>query len=416
MPVIKQSCYKALAWASLLATGTALGNQLLFAQTFSTIYSFNGGLDGSWPCGGVITDGQENLYSSTQFGGGTDNAGTVIELPAGGRERVLHSFRINEGENPCSALFHAANGDIYGTTKYGGSYGGGVLFRLRAGGFEVLHDFGAGSDGSFPVAGVIADPAGNLFGTTTQGGAGACPGGCGTVYQVNTSGNETVLYSFNGPDGAYPSAGLLRDTQGNLYGTTLAGGANNSCQSGCGTVFQLDQIGQFTLLYSFMGGQDGWYVTTGLVRDTHGNLYGTTAGGGTSNLGTIYEISNSGKESVLHSFKGGDGQAPQDLLLTPNHTLYGAAYLGGGSCPAEGQSGCGTIFKFNTVSGMTVLHRFQGLNDGIYPLGPVILDSSGFLYGATELGPKGHCYTKGYGCGTIWKLFVGAATRTSAMN
>jgi uncharacterized repeat protein (TIGR03803 family) len=411
MPVIQQFCYKALVWAALLAIGTALGTQLLSAQTFSTIYSFNGGPDGSWPCGGVITDGQGNVYSSTQLGGGGDDAGSVIELPASGRERVLHSFHYSDGQNPCSALFRAANGDIYGTTIYGGAYSGGVLFQLGAGGFAVLHDFGAGSDGAFPFAGVIADPAGNVFGTTAQGGAGACPGGCGTVYEVDTSGNETVLYSFNGPDGAYPSSALLRDTQGNLYGTTLAGGANNSCQSGCGTVFKLDQQGQLTVLYSFMGGHDGWYVTTGLVRDAHGNLYGTTAGGGTSNLGTIYEISNSGKESVLHSFKGADGQAAQDLFLAPDNTLYGAAYLGGGSCPAEGQFGCGTVFKFNKTSGMTILHRFQGLNDGIYPLGPVIIDSSGFLYGATQLGPRGHCYTKGYGCGTIWKLFVGGTDK-----
>jgi uncharacterized repeat protein (TIGR03803 family) len=272
----------------------------------------------------------------------------------------------------------------------------------------VLHNFGAGSDGAFPDAGVIADPAGNLFGTTGQGGAGACPGGCGTIYELDASGSETVLYSFNGPDGSYPSASLLRDPQGSLYGTTLAGGANNSCNLGCGTVFELDQNGALTVLYSFAGGEDGWYVTTGLVRDARGNLYGTTAGGGTSNLGTLYEISSSSKEFVLHSFKGSpDGEAPQDIVLAPDGTLYGAAYLGGGSCPAEGEFGCGTVFKFNKSSGLTILHRFQGLSDGIYPLGPVILDASGFLYGATELGPKGRCATKGYGCGTIWKFFVG---------
>ncbi len=417
MPVSQQFCHKAMAWATMLAIGAALGTQLLSAQTFSTIYNFNGGSDGSWPCGGVITGGQGNLYSSTQFGGGNDNAGTVIELSASGQERVLHRFHISEGQNPCSALFRAADGDIYGTAVYGGSYSGGVLFRLGAGGFEVLHDFGANSDGAFPSAGVIADPAGNLFGTTGQGGGGSCPGGCGTIYKVTSSGNEMVLYSFNGPDGAYPSSSLLRDTQGNLYGTTLAGGANNSCQSGCGTVFKLDQKGQLTVLHSFTGGQDGWHVATGLVRDTRGNLYGTTAGGGKFNLGTIYEISNSGNEFVLHSFRGAsDGQSPQDLFLAPDDdTLYGTAYLGGGSCPAEGQYGCGTVFKFDKGSGITILHRFQGLNDGIYPLGPVILDSNGFLYGATQYGPKGDCYTKGYGCGTIWKLLVGA-TSTSATN
>src|SRR5579863_2235686 len=403
MTIFKQFCCRAVPLATLLAIGTALTTALLSAQTFSTIYSFNGGSDGSWPCGGVITDGQGTVYASTQFGGGGNNAGTVIELPLGRWERVLHSFQISDGQNPCSALFRAANGDIYGTTEYGGSNSGGVLFRLSAGNFEVLHNFGASSDGAFPLAGVIADPIGNLYGTTAQGGAGACPGGCGTVYRVDGSGNETVLYSFHGADGAYPSAGLLRDTQGNLYGTTLAGGAHNTCQSGCGTVFKLDGSGQLTVLYSFMGGQDGWYITTGLVRDTSGNLYGTTAGGGRSSLGTIYEISNSGIESVLYSFNGdSDGQTPQDLFLAGDHTVYGAAYLGGGSCPPEGQFGCGTVFKFTKESGIIILHRFQGVNDGIYPLGPVIIDSNGFLYGATQYGPQGHCSTGGYGCGTLW--------------
>jgi len=352
-----------------------------------------------------VRDHAGNLFGTTQFGGGSDNAGTLFELQENGKEKVLHRFHINDGQNPCSALLLTANGDIYGTTIFGGYEG--VLFRYRKGKFHVIYQFGKGSDGAFPNAGVIADGHGNLFGTTGQGGTGGCPGGCGAVYKVDQSGKETVLHSFSGPDGAYPSAALIRDQEGNLYGTTNAGGANSLCQpNGCGTVFKIDKHNLFSLLYSFKGGTDGWFLTTGLVRDAKGNLYGTTAGGGTSDLGTIYEITKTGKETVLYSFQGApDGQTPQGLYLAKDGTLYGSNYLGGTSSCVQGeQSGCGAIFAFNKTSGETILYRFNGQTDGIEPLGPVIMGPGGLLYGTTQYGSYHQCATGGYGCGTIWKL------------
>ncbi len=145
-----------------------------------------------------------------------------------------------------------------------------------------------GTDGAFPSGGLVRDKAGNLYGTTPVGGA-SC---CGTVFKLDTTGKETVLYSFTGPDGELPIAGLVRDKAGNLYGTTASGGA-----SGFGTVFKLDTSGTETVLYSFTGSTDGLEPFGGLVRDKAGNLYGTTIG-----PGTVFKLDTTGTETVLHSF------------------------------------------------------------------------------------------------------------------
>ena len=157
---------------------------------------------------------------------------------------------------------------------------------------------------AIPYGGLIRDSKGNLYGTTNGGGA----SGAGVVFKVDTSGNETVLYSFTGgADGGYPLAGVIRDSAGNLYGTTNGGGA-----SGAGVVFKVDTSGNETVLYSFTGGADGgfplWVV---LARDSAGNLYGTTAGGGASGAGVVFKVDTSGNETVLYSFTGGaDGGNP----------------------------------------------------------------------------------------------------------
>jgi uncharacterized repeat protein (TIGR03803 family) len=167
----------------------------------------------------------------------------------------------------------------------------------------VLHSF-TGSDGAFPLAGLIADSAGNLYGTTVSGGTGGCSqgAGCGVVFKVSPSGTETVLYSFTGgSDGAFPEAGLIADRAGNLYGTTNRGGG-----SGGGVVFKLSSSGTETVLYSFTGGSDGRNPQAGLIADSAGNLYGTTEGGGSGN-GVVFKLSLGGTETVLHSFTGSDG-------------------------------------------------------------------------------------------------------------
>jgi len=198
----------------------------------------------------------------------------------------------------------------------------------RAQTYTVLNRF-RGADGANPAAGLIADSAGNLYGTTTHGGA----SGFGVVFKLSKT-VETGLYNFTrGADGGTPAAGLIRDAAGNLYGTTAIGGASNQ-----GVVFKLDKTHMETVLYSFTGGADGAIPVAGLIRDAAGNLYGTTAAGGTSGYGVVFKLDTTGKETVLYSFTGGaDGAAggvegsffSAGLIQDPAGNLLGTANGGG---------------------------------------------------------------------------------------
>src|SRR5207245_1511649 len=204
----------------------------------------------------------------------------------------------SDGANPYDGVVLDAAGNLYGTTKYGGypcipGVGCGTVFKLDTTGTKtVLYAFrGQPLDGNYPQARLLRDAAGNLYGTTIYGGSSRCFDlGCGTVFKVDTSGNETVLYEFTGrPGGRYPSANLIRDAAGNLYGTTVLGGASE-CNPpyGCGTVFRLDTTGGEVVLHRFTGGADGAKPFAGLVRDATGNLYGTTGYGGVRDKGTVF--------------------------------------------------------------------------------------------------------------------------------
>jgi len=190
-------------------------------------------------------------------------------------------------------------------------YSGGVLFKLdTASQYKVLHSFTGGADGGQPNA-VIRDPAGNLYGTTyaggLTGGCGASPG-CGVVFKLDPAGRAKVLYSFTGgTDGGNPGAGVIRDSAGNLYGSTSGGGDHTApCTYGCGVVFKLDPAGQETVLYSFTDGADGGFPQAGVIRDSTGNLYGTTyyggSAGGFSGGGVVYKVEPAGQETVLYTF------------------------------------------------------------------------------------------------------------------
>jgi uncharacterized repeat protein (TIGR03803 family) len=200
----------------------------------------------------------------------------------------------------------------------------------------TLHSFGQGSDGRSPVAGLIFDASGNLYGTTLGGGANEK----GTVFKLSPSGSETVLYSFTGgSDGGAPYAGLIFDSSGNLYGTTSDGGNPADCDSsGCGTVFKLTPSGSETVLHSFTGGSDGGDPYAGLIFDASGNVYGTTESGFSS--GTVFKVTPSGSETVLHKFAGGsDGGNPgAGLIADASGNLYGTTGDGGAD-------GYGTVFK-----------------------------------------------------------------------
>jgi len=188
--------------------------------------------------------------------------------------------------------------------------------------FEVLHSF-TGTDGAVPLSGVVLDPQGNIYGTTYQGG----PTGSGVVFQVDPAGSETVLYGFQaGADGVGPSADLVRDEAGNLYGT--AGGSGGV---GCGLVFEVDPAtGKETVLYAFTCGNDGENPHGGVIRDSAGNLYGTTEGGGSGGYGTVFKLDTAGNITVFHSFSGPDGSEPfGDLAQDAAGNLYGVTLFGG---------------------------------------------------------------------------------------
>jgi uncharacterized repeat protein (TIGR03803 family) len=392
----------------------------------TVLYSFKGGADGAGPAGGVVRDaagtfygttsvggparagvvftlnsaGQEtilyrfrshdgyspaavirdsagNLYGTTRFGG-TSDAGTLYEVDTAGKETVLYSFTGGtDGGNPLGGVVRDSAGNLYGTTN-GGTSGWGVVYKLDTAGKEtVLYSFTGGTDGGNPLGGVVRDSAGNLYGTTNGGGT----SGWGVVYKLDTAGKETVLYSFTGgADGGETDAGVIRDSAGNLYGTTVAGGTSYA-----GVVYKVDTAGTETVLYNFTGGSDGGPPVAGVIRDAAGNLYGTTNGGGTSGTGVVYELDTAGQETVLYSFKGGaDGAGPAGgVVRDAAGNLYGATYFGG-------TSNAGVVYKLNTTDKETVLHSFTGGKDGGGPSAGVILDAAGNLYGtATVGGSKG---------------------------
>ena len=401
--------YASLVFAILLIP--FLATSLSEAQTFTVLYSFSGAPDGGNPYGGLVMDTNGNLYGTTYDGGVTacypDGCGTVFRVDPTGKETVLYTFTGGaDGAYPTAGVLRV-NGNLYGTTVGGGGSGFGtglgLVFKVDKKGKEtVLHTFtAAAGDGSYPWAGLVRDKAGNLYGATTQGGDLACgllpPQGCGIIFKLDPIGNETVLHAFTGLDGAFPYASLLRDSAGNLYGTTVMGGTSNG-----GTVFDVDNTDQFTLLHSL---SKVAYSEGALLRDGKGNLYGTSYFGGDYDLGAVFKLDPAGNEYVLYSFKSlADGLQPEAGLVRDRQgNLYGTTRLGGDlTCTANG-SGCGTVFKIDRKGNHTVLHSFT-LTDGAYPSSPLVQDKLGNLYGTAKGGGNPACQTGYAGCGTVFKL------------
>ncbi|MGA7294325.1 MAG: choice-of-anchor tandem repeat GloVer-containing protein, partial [Terriglobales bacterium] len=386
----------------LLLLITSLSAKVSAQETI--LHSFANTPDGEYPGAGLLMDAKGNLYGTTE-GGGALQGGTVFVLDTSGTETILYNFPSNPENNAMSmgALVIDAQGNLCGSTWEGGSASGGTVFKLAPDGQETdLHLFtGEGGDGFLSKAGVVVDKKGNLYGTTIRGGAsGSQLSGYGTVYKIDASGKETVLYSFTGKtDGGYPYASLALDTKGNLYGTTYEGG-DLSCQPpyGCGTVFRVDPAGNENVLYSFTGAYPDYGASPvgGLVRDKSGNLYGTTSYGGTASYhGNVFKLSPTGTITNLYSFTGsnGDGDWPtSNLTLDDQGNLYGATNYGGSP---ECYLGCGVIFKVSPAGTESILFTFTGSDTGFEP--SQLIRHSGHLYGATTGGGT-------FNVGTIFKI------------
>jgi len=326
------------------AAGYAHGDGTVFRLTATgkevVLYSFTGSPDGAVPVADLVAV-NGTLYGTTSEGG-TYNGGTVFSITRTGKEKVLHSFgNATDGTQPRAGLI-AFRTRLYGTTYEGGAYGKGTVFTIsKTGSIErVLHSFGTGTDGANPLA-TLVNVNGSLFGTTQVGGH-----GLGTVFKISTTGRERVLHRFKGPDGAYPYAGLLASSAA-LYGTTGGGGTADS-----GTVFSISTKGtDERVLHSFSSdGSDGIYPGAAVTM-VDAALYGTTSAGGADGDGTVFRVTTSGKERVLHSFGSYqyDGTDPLSGLTEVNGTLYGTTYGGGvnlPSCPrSDGYCTYGTIFS-----------------------------------------------------------------------
>lgn len=380
-------CFDRVVFCCGIAAAAIVATTVAEAKGFADLYAFQAGSDGAYPIAGLLRDKGGNLYGTTQRGG-TYKYGTVFKVAPNGTETVLHDFgNAGDGDHPQAGLIEDSSRNLYGTTVDGGTYNGGTVFKLAPDGTEtVLYAFGAGgSDGGYPSSALLRDKQGNLYGTTVYGGVYSG----GTVFEFASDGTETILHSFgDGGDGAHPYCKLIQDSSGNFYGTTTHGGAN-----GYGVVFKLATDGTETVLYSFAGGTDGKRPVAGVIKDKAGNLYGTTAYGGLG-WGTVFKLASDGTETVLYRFAGaGDGAGPiAGVLIDKKGNLYGTTVQGGNGC----DYGCGTVFKLTSSGKEIVLHAFTE-TEGADPMAPLIADKKGKLYGtAFSAGP--------YGYGTVFKV------------
>jgi len=383
---------------------TALAPQSGYRVLYRFQDNAQGGLDGANPFARLFST-NDALYGTT-YNGGAHGAGTVFSVTTGGAEKVLYAFRGGrDGANPEAGLI-AVTGLLYGTTPAGGATcypnGCGTVFSVTTAGTEkVLYRFRGGSDGADPFAGLI-NVNGILYGTTVTGGRGCDPSGCGTIFSVTTTGAEKVLHVFNGADGESPQAGLI-DVNGVLYGATAGGGAH-----GRGTIFSVTTSGTQTVLHSFAGGSDGWGPLSSLI-DIRGTLYGTTVDGGSADCynnygcGTVFSATTRGTEKVLYRFRAGrDGANPIASLIDVNGMVYGTTENGGSnSYCREPNNGCGTVFSLTTSGSEKVLHSFAGNSDGALPFASLIIVRDR-LYGTTQQGGGGS--TGCDSCGTVFAI------------
>jgi uncharacterized repeat protein (TIGR03803 family) len=359
------------------------------------------GTNGEGSPAGLIADPAGNLFGTT-VRGGVNNLGTAFEVAAGTHAlSTLVNFGYTAGYDVKAGLIADASGNLYGTAQEGGSDFNdiGTVFEIPAGThtLSTLATFNKGN-GAFPAGGVIADAAGNFYGTTLQGGA----NGVGTVFKVAAGTHALLtLATFNTSNGGYPVGGLIADAAGNLYGTTNAGGANND-----GTVFEISAGTHALATLATFNGNNGAQPHATLLADAAGNLYGTTFAGGASGYGTVFEIAAGTRAlSTLATFNSSNGANPEaGLIADADGNLYGTTQNGGAK-------NFGTVFEVAAGTfEVSTLATFDFYN-GAYPVGYLLADAAGNLYGTTLAdGPNG--------AGTVFELtntgFVTSAPEPTA--
>jgi len=395
------------------------------AQTFQVLHAFTGGDDGATPSAGLTVIAEGKFYGVTN-GGGSGTNGSVFKLTSSGSGATLAPlYNGLPSRGPDGQVVIGPNGNLFGVSALGGrgDCGGngscGYAYQLQPSPHtcvsflcpwneSMLYAFNNPPDAGLPLGSVSFDRAGNLYGTTVEGGTGNCGNGvdpnpgCGALYELTPSSGtwtETILYSFQGGnDGQSPEGGLIFDAAGNLYGTTAGGGS-----AGCGTIFELsasDGGWTKTILHNFQC-SDGYGPRGNLIADRSGNLYGVTTSGGADNGGVAFELSQPGSWTfnLLYSFPE-DSYPTGPLVFDNAGNLYGTTEVGGAYDN-------GSAYKLTPSNGgwtETDLHDFQA-TDGEFLNGGVVIDAAGNLYGTAEqggIGFDGPCYA--IGCGTIWEI------------
>jgi uncharacterized repeat protein (TIGR03803 family) len=385
----------------------------LAAQSYQikVLANFNN-TNGAQPEGGLITDGNGNLYGVASTGG-ANNDGVIFKYSQSGGLQTLASFSYSGGSGedgpwPSGILTPDGAGGFYGRTEDGGAYGDGNIFHYTAsGGIVDVADFQdsvwGGTTGEGPAGYLLADGAGNYYGVTEDDAGSGTSAGSGTIFEFTptsgTSGTIQTPASFNGTNGSEPYAGLITDGKGNFYGTTRYGGngyVSGNDQTGYGTVFCYSASTRTISLIAAFNGTNGSQPRGALLSDGAGDFYGTTSEGGAYGLGTIFKCSLSGVITTVASFNGANGAYPICGLVVENGNLFGTTAAGG-------SFGVGTVFEYSASGGLRALASFNGAN-GAFPLTGLAMDGSGNLYGTTIWGGPGSSGTTQPGYGTIFEL------------
>lgn len=342
-----------------------------------TIYSFTGATDGTSPSSSLVQGPDGNLWGTTSFNNNNTTYGTIYKVTLNGSLTTVHTFTGPDGQFPAAELVLADDGNLYGTlstgTSGGGASSGAVYSITTAGSYKIIYSFKFTDPGSSPKTALIKAKDGNFYGTTSSGQNGF-PGG--TVFKLTPAGTLTTLHSFTAATEGSASGKLVEGSDGNFYGTTSTGGANNR-----GTAFKVTPAGAFTLLKTF-GSSDGSPGGIGLVQASDGNFYGTSAGGGAAGNGFVFRLTPAGDYTAIYNFSGvPDGANPNASLIDGGDGfLYGTTSAGAGDREAVFR-GDGTVFKIALNGTFKLIAPFASAPSGKEPSFPLIRRPEGDLVG-----------------------------------